>query len=94
MSEKSLSIVLVSAAVVCGTFFLPNTPAPTPSARMQQAPLNSAAYSPATAQPADLVNVAMAKLDGSTLADSAVRHANAPQPVTDAFTTRMAVAAK
>lgn len=94
MSEKSLSIVLISAAVVCGTFFLPSSPRPSPSARVQQAPLNNASHSPSDSKPSELVNVAMAKLDGSSLADSAVRHVNAPQPVTDAFTTRMAVAAK
>jgi hypothetical protein len=71
MSEKSLAMSSVAAAVICGTFFLPPTPVALAASRVQlPAILNVVSLVPATATPALKTNAAVQKLGAPAIADA------------------------
>ena len=86
MSEKSLAITCVAAAIVCGTFFYPEPPVAA-SARAQPAPVKSvAAAVPAT--------VALSSLDAPAIANTAGKVAHAATPATRDWGNRIAAVSK
>jgi hypothetical protein len=80
MSEKSLAISCVAAAIVCGTFFYPEPPV-TGTARAQPAPVKSVA-APAT--------VAMNSIDTPAIASNAAKVSHAATPATRDWGNRIA----
>jgi hypothetical protein len=93
MSEKSLAISCVAAAVVCGTFFYPEPPVAA-GARAQPAPARTVAAAPATVQHAAPGKAALMSLDAPALADSAAKAVQAPGPATRDWANRIAVVNK
>ena len=93
MSEKSLAISCVAAAVVCGTFFYPDPPVAA-SARAQPAPAKTVAAAPAKTEHALPGKVALMSLDAPALADSAAKVAQAPSPATRDWGNRIAAVTK
>jgi hypothetical protein len=105
MSEKSLAISCVAAAIVCGTFFYPDPPV-SAAARAQPAPAKSVADPPvsaaARAQPAPAKSVAAAatakvtlsSLDAPAIASNAAKVSHAATPATRDWGNRIAAVSK
>lgn len=86
MSEKSLAITCVAAAIVCGTFFYPDPPV-SATARAQPAPGKSvAATAPAT--------VALNTIDAPSIASNAAKVSHAATPATRDWGNRIAAVSK
>jgi hypothetical protein len=86
MSEKSLAISCVAAAIVCGTFFYPDPPV-SATARAQPAPAKSVAV----AAPA---KVTLSSLDAPAIANNATKVAHAATPATRDWGNRIAAVSK
>jgi hypothetical protein len=94
MSEKSLSIVLITSAIICGTCFLPSAPVPTVANRTQPAPLKAAVHTQAKDHADYIGNVALNKLDGAKIAEQAQKSLSAPTPAANDWVNRIAVVSK
>ena len=94
MSEKSLAISCVAAAIVCGTFFYPDPPV---AANARAQPVQGktvAATEPVKTQFSSTDKVAMSHLDAPAIANNVAKAAHAATPSTRDWGNRIAIVSK